>query len=174
MKRGFTLIELMVVVVIIGILAAIAIPNFISMQKRAKEASVKNNMHTLQLAAEDFSTLTEGIYATDASTQVGVITGNAGDLRSIAGAAVWDWNPPAPPADILLPQSFKNPVASANDEGRSPLLATYGGAIDAGVVFYQSFDAANAPAPAVGEAVRYEIGGNGVDDVMTLKLTSGQ
>jgi type IV pilus assembly protein PilA len=60
--KGFTLIELMIVVVIIGILAAIAIPNFISMQDRAREASVRANMHTVQLAIEDFAVQNDGTY----------------------------------------------------------------------------------------------------------------
>jgi prepilin-type N-terminal cleavage/methylation domain-containing protein len=52
--HGFSILELLLVLVISGILLAIGAANYGVMQKRAWEASTKANMHTFQLAAEDY------------------------------------------------------------------------------------------------------------------------
>ncbi len=49
-KKGFTLIELMIVVAIIGILAAIAIPNFLKFQAKSKQSEAKTNLKGIYTA----------------------------------------------------------------------------------------------------------------------------
>jgi type IV pilus assembly protein PilA len=53
-QKGFTLIELMIVVAIIGILAAIAIPNFLSYQKKAKTSEAKTNLGAIRTSEESY------------------------------------------------------------------------------------------------------------------------
>jgi type IV pilus assembly protein PilA len=53
-RGGFTLIELMIVVAIIGILAAIAIPNFLRFQLKAKSSEGKTNLAAIRTAQESY------------------------------------------------------------------------------------------------------------------------
>lgn len=61
-RRGFTLIELMVVVVIIAILVAIVLPSYIKIKDKAKEAESKAAIHNIQLDLERFGVDNEGEY----------------------------------------------------------------------------------------------------------------
>ncbi|MBI5699984.1 prepilin-type N-terminal cleavage/methylation domain-containing protein [Candidatus Saganbacteria bacterium] len=54
-RKGFTLIEILVVVGIIGLLAVFLVPNLLGAQDRAKETAVKAVMHSLQLAVESYN-----------------------------------------------------------------------------------------------------------------------
>lgn len=66
-QRGFTMIELMVVVVILGILVAIGLANLSNANVRARESSVRTNMHSFQTIVEIYGVDHSGFYPHDVS-----------------------------------------------------------------------------------------------------------
>ncbi len=54
-EGGFTLVELMIVMTIIGILASIAIPSYIRSVQKAKEAVLREDLHTLRTAIDSYT-----------------------------------------------------------------------------------------------------------------------
>jgi type IV pilus assembly protein PilA len=62
-EKGFTLVELLVVMLILGILAAIAIPAFFNQRGKANDAAAKTEARTMQTAMETCATDNAGSYA---------------------------------------------------------------------------------------------------------------
>lgn len=53
-RRGFTLVEILVVIAIIGLLSAFMVPKLLGVQDRGKDTAVKSVMHSVQLAIEAY------------------------------------------------------------------------------------------------------------------------
>jgi len=86
-RKGFTLVEIMIVVAIIALLAAIAIPNLLSARVTANTAAAKANVRSLSTAAETYSTANSGAYPDTTARLAGYI-GAANSYCAGGGATV--------------------------------------------------------------------------------------
>src|SRR5436190_6666531 len=74
-SKGFTLVEIMIVVVIIGLLAAMAIPAFQKVRASSQDKAVTNNLRQLSAAADQYF-LENGVSAVNSSVLVGSNSSN--------------------------------------------------------------------------------------------------
>ncbi|MDD5131777.1 MAG: prepilin-type N-terminal cleavage/methylation domain-containing protein [bacterium] len=81
-KKGFTLVELMIVVAIIGILAGIAIPRYMNFIRRSREGATKGNLGAVRSALNIYYSDTEGLFPSRGVTAVGNIVVGAGIMGS--------------------------------------------------------------------------------------------
>lgn len=104
-KKGFTLIELVVVIAILGILALVAIPRFMGMREDANESAVIANLRNIQTAAETVAAQTNATIATIADDGTGAVADVLG---------VWPVGPGTISYDVVAG------VATASGFGTTP------------------------------------------------------
>lgn len=104
--KAFTLVEIMIVVAIIGLLAAIAIPNFVRAREQAQLNSIINNLRIIEGAKDQWAL--EGKQGTGATVGLTNIAEylKGGTVKSVIGET-YDFTTVGTPSKATLPSNIK-------------------------------------------------------------------
>jgi type IV pilus assembly protein PilA len=86
-ESGFTLVELLVVMLILGLLIAVAIPTFFNQKQKANDADSKAMAHTAQTAIETYATDHNGSYALADQPALNAIEGTVDGTVAVSGTS---------------------------------------------------------------------------------------
>jgi type IV pilus assembly protein PilA len=127
-EEGFTLVELLVVMLILGILAAIAIPSFFNQRDKAKDADAKAAVRTAQTAMETYATDHQGSYvgADAAALQAIEPTLNDSNLQAPTNLTTTDYTVTVNSANTPNTFSINRGVGALGD-GQTSLTCTVAG-----------------------------------------------
>lgn len=121
-SKGFTLIELMIVVAIIGILSAIAIPKFADLVRKSNEGATRGNLASIRSALSIYYSDNEGQYPTDPAS----LTTGAKYMKAIPEVKI----PPYPGGSAFTSVTTPGtPPAADGNWGYNPFIqaVTVGG-----------------------------------------------
>ena len=150
-ERGFTLIELMVVVFIIAILIAIAIPTFLGARRRAQDKQAQSNLRNALTAQKAYYVDNQAYAADDDATELAA-------LQEIESSLTWDSVTAATRGvDVTTPgaggANAQTVVMQSNSAStRIFCLADAASGADAGTWFANAASGGACPAVAVGMA----------------------
>jgi type IV pilus assembly protein PilA len=142
-EEGFTLIEVLAVMIIIGILAAIAIPAFFNQRNKANDSSSKEMAHTSEVAMEALASDNGGSYATASPANLNTVdssiqTAPGSPPKPYASAAsgtakTWTFTITSPTGNAFTVAksasgnvTYTCTVPAGNDRGGCPTGGTWG------------------------------------------------